>query len=343
MSSVLRRKLVTVAAVAAILTTLGIIAGIMIGAPMDVTLVGAPLISLFIATFEEFYVQGLAGTWMRRIRPILYIPIYAAVLCVILVFGQHIAHLVTGRLAELSAAYSRFSLTIPLLFIIASFGVLSLRVVGYIGAKNLWNLLIGRYLRPIVERKVFLFLDLKGSTEAVAELGQIRAKAYIGKFLFDISRPISEHRGDIYLYTGDGLIGMWDWRDAVEDNRIVHAVDAIYAVIDREREAYLRDFERVPEFRIGVHGGDVVISEQGDTKRAIGVYGDNINIAARMEQTAKARGDNCVFSADVVSALIGQVPGFSQAGEETVKGISIPISIFTYAPRGKVTDDRTTS
>ena len=136
---------------------------------------------------------------------------------------------------------------------------------------------------------------------------------------------------------------MWDWQDAIEDNRIVRAVDAVYAVIDREREAYLRDFERVPEFRIGVHGGDVVISEQGDTKRAIGVYGDNINIAARMEQTAKTRGKDCVFSADVVDALVGDVPGFSQAGEETVKGISAPIAIFTYSPKGGVTDDSSTS
>ncbi len=343
MSTVLRRKLMTVVFVAGVLTTLGIVAGIVIGAPMDVMLVSVPLVCLGIATFEEFYVQGRAGTWMRRIRPILSIPIYAAALCVIFVSVQHMTFLMTGRLAELSAAYGRYPITIPLLFIIGSFGVLSLRIVGYIGARNLWNLLIGRYLRPMVEQKVFLFLDLKGSTAAVEELGQIRAKAYIGKFLFDISRPISEHRGDIYLYTGDGLIGMWDWRDAVEDNRIVHAVDAIYAVIDREREAYQRDFDRVPEFRIGVHGGDVVISEQGDTKRALGVYGDNINIAARMEQTAKTLGYNCVFSADVVSALNDQVPGFSQAGEETVKGISAPVAIFTYAPTGKVTNDRKTS
>lgn len=42
-----------------------------------------------------------------------------------------------------------------------------------------------------------------------------------------------------------------------------------------------------------MHGGDVVISEQGDTKRAIGVYGATINIAARLEQAAKTLGESC--------------------------------------------------
>ena len=103
---------------------------------------------------------------------------------------------------------------------------------------------------------------MKGSTATVEALGPVRAKAYIGKFLFDISRPVTEHGGEIYLYTGDGLIGLWDWDAALADNAIVAAVDAIYAIIARERVAYERDFGRVPEFLIGVHVNNGRLSEQ---------------------------------------------------------------------------------
>jgi class 3 adenylate cyclase len=40
-------------------------------------------------------------------------------------------------------------------------------------------------------------------------------------------------------------------------------------------------FGHVPEYRIGVHCGPLVTSEEGDTKRAIGFYGATIHIAAR--------------------------------------------------------------
>ena len=75
----------------------------------------------------------------------------------------------------------------------------------------------------------------------------------------------------------------------------------------------------------------MVISEQGDVKRAIGVYGDTINIAARMEQTAKTRGESCIFSADIVEHLGGDKERFEFLGEESVKGISGPIPIYKYS------------
>ena len=74
----------------------------------------------------------------------------------------------------------------------------------------------------------------------------------------------------------------------------------------------------------------MVISKQGDTKRAIGVYGDAINIAARMEQTAKEIGVGCVFSADVANALPDGRSGFESRGEVAVRGISAPVAIWSY-------------
>ena len=333
MSPVLRQKLLVIAIVTAFLLAFAVMFQLAVDAPLDVGVIIGLLTGFAIAAIEEFYVQKRAGAWMRRMRPILAIPVYASALCVIFLAAQHLAYFVTGRIDELGGAHARYPLSIPALFVASSLAILALRIVGFIGARNLFNLLIGRYMRPIIERKVLLFLDLKGSTATVEALGPLRAKAYIGKFLFDISRPVTEHGGEIYLYTGDGLIGMWNWDAAMADNTIVAAVDAIHAAIARERAEYERDFGRVPEFRIGVHGGDVVISEQGDTKRAIGVYGDTINVAARMEQTAKEIDVGCVFSADVADALPDSMSGFEPRGEVTVHGFSRPVAIQSYSGR----------
>ena len=106
----------------------------------------------------------------------------------------------------------------------------------------------------------------------------------------------------------------------------------MYSAVELQRAAYQKLFGIVPSFRIGIHGGDVIVSEQGGAKRSIGIYGDTINIAARMEEAARAHGVPCVISAAVVQALASRAR-FREIGEEPVKGISAPIRICEYRPR----------
>ena len=78
-------------------------------------------------------------------------------------------------------------------------------------------------------------------------------KSFLGKFLFDISAPITNNGGDIYLYKGDGLIALWSWQEAVSGGKILHAIDAVFDMVEQERDAYLKQFGVLPAFRIGVH------------------------------------------------------------------------------------------
>ena len=81
-----------------------------------------------------------------------------------------------------------------------------------------------------------------------------------------------------------------------------------------------------------LHGGDVVVSEQGDTKRSIGIYGDAINIAARMEDAAAAHGVRCILSEAVAEALTSR-ERIHEIGEEAVRGISTMVRVCEYRPR----------
>jgi len=175
-----------------------------------------------------------------------------------------------------------------------------------------------------------LFLDINDSTGLAERLGAIEIKSLVGKFLFDISKPITDYGGEIYLYKGDGLIALWNWNEAIRGNRILRAIDAVFAAVRREEAEYQRQFGVVPRFRVGVHGGEVVVSEQGDTKRAIGVYGSTINIAARMEEAAKTHNVACAISGDVAQSLADGEPQLRPLGDEQVKGISVEIPIFEY-------------
>ena len=290
--------------------------------------------SIFVGTcvglFEQFYVQSLRGRWLRSMHPLLSIAIYTAVVAVLFVGAVHLSHLATGQLDTLPRVYRRLPFALPLVIAFSVIGIVVMRTVHFIGIDTLFHLMIGTYHRPVVEEKVLLFLDINNSTGLAEQLGAVQIKSLVGKFLFDISKPITDYGGEIYLYKGDGLIALWNWGEAIRGSRILRAIDAIFASVRRERGEYQRQFGVVPRFRIGVHGGEVVVSEQGDTKRAIGIYGSTINIAARMEEAAKAHSIDCAISGDIAQALSDREDRLLPLGDEQLKGISYEVPIFEY-------------
>lgn len=329
MSISLRKKLFSIVLSTGIFVSLAMVFAAILRVPLDQTAVGATAMGLMVSGFEMFYVQGHRGRWLRAMHPIKSIMIYSAVIMIYFLIVMHLNHFAFGRWHLLGNTYARLPTIIPLLFVVSIAAIMMLRIIGYLGARNLFYLLIGRYHRAVIERKVILFLDMAGSTALAEELGPIQTRALVGKFLFDVSKPITDYGGDIYRYTGDGIVATWDWGDAFDGGRVLDAIDAIREVVERERPYYEAAFGHHPRYRVGVHCGEIVISEEGDTKRDIGHYGDTMNIAARMEQKAKELGHDCILTAEVVDLLGGAGPRFEALGSKTVRGIAEPIEIYS--------------
>jgi adenylate cyclase len=332
-----RRKLASILLAVTIFALLAGLTSFATRGSVIYAIIDSILVGTGVGLFEQFYVQSLRGRWLRSMHPLLSISIYTAFVAVLFVVAVHLSHLLTGRLDTLQLAYRRLPFAMPLVIAFSVIGIVVMRTVHFIGIETLFHLMIGTYHRPVIEEKVLLFLDINNSTGLAERLGAVQIKSLVGKFLFDISKPITDYGGEIYLYKGDGLIALWNWNEVIRGNRILRAIDAVFASVGRERSEYQRQFGVVPRFRIGVHGGEVVVSEQGDTKRAIGVYGSTINIAARMEETAKAHDVACVVSGDVAQALTDGEQHLLPLGHEQVKGISVEIPIFEY----RVDDGRT--
>jgi adenylate cyclase len=332
LSPTTRRKLLSVLLATGIFACLGGVTTLAAGRPLELGLTNAVLIGLSVGLFEEFYVQSQYGNWLRGMHPLRSIPVYVVVIIVFYLISAHLTRLLLGRLDDLPTLYRRLPYGLAFFTTFSVVGVLMMRLVHFIGLENMFHLMVGTYHRPVQERKVLLFLDINGSTALGERLGALSMRALVGKFLFDVSQPITDNGGEIYLYKGDGLIAIWSWAAATKGDAILRAVDAMYSAVEREQAAYNRQFGVVPGFRIGIHGGDVVVSEQGDTKRSIGIYGDAINVAARMEEAARAHNARCILSEAVASALESR-EGIQEIGEQAVKGISTPVRICEYRPR----------
>jgi adenylate cyclase len=330
MTATTRRKLAAVLMAMIIFACLGAVTTAAVGRPVEIGAFNAVLIGAGIGLFEEFYVQGSRGNWMREMHPLRAIFIYVLVVIVLYLIAVHVTHLVLGRLDDLPVVYRRLPYGITFFTTFSIVGILMIRLAHFIGLRTLLDLVIGTYHRPVEERKVLLFLDINGSTALAERLGALTMRSFVRKFLSDLSQPIVDCGGEIYLYKGDGLIAVWNWADAVKADAILKAVDAMFATVAKQRDAYQRLFGAVPTFRIGIHGGPVIVSEQGDAKRSIGIYGDAINIAARMEEAARAHNARCVIS-EIVAQALADRSRVRPIGTEQVKGISAPVAICEYA------------
>jgi len=325
-----RRKLTSILLAVVIFALLAGLATRAGGRPIIFGILNAVFLGTGVGLFEEFYVQSLYGRWMRNIHPLRSIMIYTAVVVILFIIVTNVVHLLLWPIYHLPVPYARLPFVLPIVIAFSVIGIVVMRTVHFIGIETLFHLTVGTYHRPVIQEKVLVFLDINNSTGLAERLGAVQTKSLVGKFLFDISKPITDHGGEIYLYKGDGLIALWSWNEAIRGNRILRAIDAIFASVRREQSEYQRQFGVVPRFRIGVHGGEVVVSEQGDTKRAIGIYGSTINIAARMEDAAKAHNIACAISGDLAQAFSDGENRLLPLGDEQLKGISYDVPTFEY-------------
>jgi adenylate cyclase len=101
MTATTRRKLAAVLMAMAIFACLGAVTTAAVGRPVEIGTFNAILIGAGIGLFEEFYVQGPRGNWMREMHPLRSIFIYILVVIVLYLVALHITHLVLGRLDDL--------------------------------------------------------------------------------------------------------------------------------------------------------------------------------------------------------------------------------------------------
>jgi adenylate cyclase len=128
---------------------------------------------------------------------------------------------------------------------------------------------------------------------------------------------IAAHRGRIVKNTGDGVL--------VE---FASVVDAVRCAVDVQRDMAEGNagvaLELRIEFRIGIHVGDIIIDEDD-------IFGDGVNIAARLEGIAPP-GGVCI-SDDAWRQIRGKIDvGFENLGKQTLKNIAEPMDVWQMTP-----------
>jgi adenylate cyclase len=177
-----------------------------------------------------------------------------------------------------------------------------------------------------VYQRTVLFADLRGSTSMYETLGNAEATTVVTRSVALLARVVEEHGGQVVKTLGDGLMAIFP-----EPSAAIQASDDMHDSLSRiglppasaPEAAELRVPPIALKLQVGLAHGEVV-EMSGD------VFGDAVNVAARLQDMTKNLGCEAIFS-EAVRVTAGLAAESLPAQEVAIRGRSEPMTVRIIA------------
>jgi adenylate cyclase len=199
-----------------------------------------------------------------------------------------------------------------------------------IGHGVLMNFFTGKYHKPIEEKRIFLFSDMKSSTTIAEQLGHIKYFELLREYYSDFSDAIVRHSGEVYQYIGDEIVISWKHEDGIKNNNCINCFFAMKEVLKKRTDWYNKTFGVAPTFKAGLHLGTVTTGEIGALKKEIIFTGDVLNTTARVQGLCNQYEVDILVSEDLINELqLGKEFQITSLGKNELKGKEENLELFT--------------
>jgi adenylate cyclase len=293
------------------------------------------IVTALVGGFLLFVRGGRLRGWFRRLGFLTDLVLSSAIVLGLFLIGRAIGLMVTSlslRRFVTSFGDAHLVYALPYFALVAVVVQFLQQMNRIVGINVLRYFFTGAYHRPHAEERIFLFLDLEGSTQLAERLGSARYFELLRQFVDDLTEPVLESRGAIYQYAGDEVVITWPHEAGAREAACVRCFFGIRAVVAERATAYQRQFGVVPRFRGGLHGGTVTAGELGDLRQEIVFVGDILNTAARLEEYAKRAGLELIASGALLEGLTlprGVVA--SRCGELELRGKDARVTAYSLS------------
>lgn len=294
-------------------------------------LIGGLTGGAFIVFYQREKLKG--STYLNKlvIHSILYILFVS--IC-ILVTGITGALLSASPQGYLRAFYDDiFSLRVIRLLVnwyfIVILSIFLLDVSERYGSGTLKKLLLGKYHKPGKEERIFMFLDLRSSTTIAEQIGDDLYFRMLRYFYELANEVIINHHGEIYQYVGDEIVVTWEKDTGLDRANCIACFYAIRAAVNEKSDHFLENYSVVPEFKAGIHCGEVMTGEIGTVKKDFVYSGDVLNTTARIVALCNKYNESVIISGTLYSDL-KDIAGFSSRylDNPLLKGKKDPFTIY---------------
>ncbi len=233
-----------------------------------------------------------------------------------------------------SSRFVRFMILFSLIFMGFQIILLNfiLQTIKKFGPQNILHFLVGKYQSPVLEDRIFLFMDLKSSTTYAESLGNLKYSQLIQDCFEDINRLVDSYGAEIYQYVGDEVILTWKTKQALSSRGYIKVFYSYRDWLEKRSDHYLKKYGFLPEFKAGLHGGTVTVAEIGNIKREIAYHGDVLNTTSRLQSICNQYHEKLLISGDLLHR-IGDLNGYASRpiGEVQLKGKQQKIEVFALS------------
>lgn len=200
------------------------------------------------------------------------------------------------------------------------------------GTRVFVNTLLGKNQDPKEEDLIFMFIDMKHSTEIAEELGHVKYSNFIRDYYRLLSNCCEENHGEIYQIAGDGVFLTWKTKDCRRRARPLDCFHDFEECLKNTAKKFTRKYGVVPSFKAAAHCGKVISTEVGNFGSEMAYHGDVLNTTARIQSLCTKLGQDFLISEDLFCKLPRPLPHqftCTKTGFFELKGKKSGIFIFS--------------
>ncbi|SHG59838.1 adenylate cyclase [Chryseolinea serpens] len=269
--------------------------------------------------------------WLRRpgfVRRVLVKGL--ANLCLGLALTSVLVPLLLGKtsgvkILSLSLMHTNLLVMAVYILLITFLLQLSKLAAAWIQTSDLLHILSPQ-AKGVEEERIFMFLDMKGSTTHAETLGPAKYSALIQDCFADMTKAAKQTAAEIYQYIGDEAVFTWKTSPV----NFLYALQHFFYFRDHllQRAGYYRKhYGLVPQFKAGIHYGKVVRTPVGITHKTLAFHGDAINTASRIQGKCNVLGRDLLVSAEVLEQVT--LPcGYVDMGEHLLRGKDRKVRLY---------------
>lgn len=197
-----------------------------------------------------------------------------------------------------------------------------------LGHHVLLNFYTGKYHKPVVEERIFMFLDMKQSTTIAEGLGHEAYFKLLQAYYEIMSDPIINSQGEVYQYIGDEVVITWSSKKGLMKNNCIECFREIKENLSRNAASFQEKYGVVPDFKAAIHLGEVTTGEIGALKKEVIYTGDVLNTTARVQALCNEKQADLLITEDLLKGL--ELPNEVKQefiGELPLKGKTQPVKL----------------
>lgn len=191
------------------------------------------------------------------------------------------------------------------------------------------NLFTGKYHKPVVEKRIFMFLDMKSSTTIAEALGHVKYFNLLQAYYDMMSDPIVNSYGEVDQYIGDEIVISWPLERGLENANCIRCFFDIRDNLFTNRKDLMDQFGFEIGFKSGIHLGEVAIGKIGALKKEIVFSGDVLNTTARIQSNCNELKSDLLVSGALKKLLPQDEYCFETKGEISLKGRNKKEELFS--------------